>query len=211
MLQPVIARCAETLGSPRRLWRVELPLRDAVDLYPGAVVTVTSQDLYGLSGPPGVAGEVARVQSIESRLMSATATVELIYHGVDCTLIHAAMVGTATDADSITVSELEMTGGTDPSVGRMWRDTSDFIVDDQVYVSHAANQDGAVLLTINAIVSLGGGTARVDLSAAHGITVGQPARIVHKPRGAVPDATTLRVIDLAYLSPWVAGGASQYS
>jgi hypothetical protein len=207
MLQPVIARCAETLGSPRRLWTVELPIRDALALYPGAAVSVTSRDLYGLSGPPGVDSVVARVQSITHRLMGATATAELTYHGVACTLVHAAMIGTATKANSIKVSELDLTGGEDPSLGRAWMDTSDFIAGDSVHVSLAASQDAVVARTIQAITSLGGGVARVDFTAAHGVAVGQLARIAHRPRAAAPT----RVVELAYLSPWAAGGAWQYS
>lgn len=205
LLQPVIARCAETLGSPRRLWRVDVPLRDAIALYPGAAVSVTSRDLYGLSGPPGVTAATARVQAVTHRLMGAGASLELTYHGVECTLIHAAMLGDVLDVDSITVSETRHTDGEDPSRGVPWLDTDDFRVGDQVYLSRLAGPDSTVTRTIAAIVSLGGGLARVDLTAAHGLA--GTVRIVHRSRTLDP----ARLAGLCYLSPWAAGGAYSYS
>jgi hypothetical protein len=207
-LLPVIARYAALVGDTRRVWRVDVPQRRAIPLAPGDAVLVTARDLYPHSGPPGVTEAVARVQSVSHSLTGAASSVELIYYGAAATVIHAAMAGHSLAGAALLIVEDYYTGRADPTRGIVpWLDVDDFRAGDTVWLAPQADPDAGALVVLLSLVDLGGGTWQVTLTAPHGIGVGTAIQVEHPPRAVSP----ARVLPIAYLSPFVGGGAQQYS
>jgi hypothetical protein len=206
-LLPVVARVSELLGSPRRLWRVTVPVDVALRLAPGVGVLVTSRDLYGVGSGPGVVGVPARVQGLTVSPLGTEARLELVYDGAEPTLIHAAAGGTAAKGADLTLSTGRYTGGRDTVAARTWLDYSDFAAGDQVWLHTLGDPDGGAVVTVLGVAT-GPLTWTLTLTAPHGLAVGTEVVVEHLPGAAGAPA---RVLDLAHLSPRVVGVDQSYS
>lgn len=184
-------RVFESVGRPRRVWSIRLPIDAAWDLFPGAVVRLSSDVVRGY-GSIGVNGLYGRVTSINFVLEQGEVELVIQHTGTNGTGWNASMlVDSVVNGTTVEIDTAAFVPEFHPVTGEALSSLDFWAVGDDAFARPIGDHDSITSVTIDNIDT---GTSRVTFTGAHNLVSGGT---IDPP--AYDDASEVHK-DLAYMA-----------